>query len=267
MASFRHIGRKRFHLAATDSTNSYAAELARDPANAGTVVTADHQVLGRGQYGRSWTSPPGVNVLLSALLFPPADLRRPAVLTAFAAVAVAETILQATGRGSRIKWPNDVLLDRRKVCGILIECGAGGARPGTDETIEPHAIIGIGLNVNQSADDFAAAGLPDATSLSISAGQRLNAQEITDLLIGNLDMQYGGLLEGRLADLEARWASGVGLLDQPITAELMDGTAVRGRLATMSLRGLTLLQGDGETRHLQPEEVRHLHPVGEGGGQ
>ena len=264
MATFRYIGRRRLHLESTDSTNARAAELARDPAHTGTVVTADHQLQGRGQYGRTWESPPGVNVLLSALVFPPADLRRPAALTAFAAVAVAETILIATGRQSSIKWPNDVLLDGKKVCGILIECAAGGARPGADETIEPHAIVGIGLNVNQSVDDFATASLPDATSLSIAAGQRLGVQEVTELLIRNLDTEYGGLLDGKLSDLERRWAAQVGLLERPVAAELMDGTEVRGHLATMTLRGLALLQGDGKSRHLQPEEVRHLRPIDDG---
>jgi BirA family transcriptional regulator, biotin operon repressor / biotin---[acetyl-CoA-carboxylase] ligase len=267
MARFRHIGRRRIHLESTDSTNFRAAELARDPANAGTVVTADHQVRGRGQYGRTWESPPRINVLLSALVFPPVDLRQPAVLTAFAAVAVAETILCATGRQSSIKWPNDVLLDGKKVCGILIECGTVGARPGADEMIEPHAIIGIGLNVNQSADDFASSGLPDATSLSIAAGQRLGLEEITELLIGNLDTEYGQLLDGELANLEGRWAARVGLLDRPVAAELTDGTEVRGRLAAMSLRGLSLLQGEGKSRHLQPEEVRHLRSTSDRQGQ
>src|SRR5262245_15200647 len=267
MATFRHIGRRRTHLESTDSTNARAAELAHNPAHAGTVVTADHQRRGRGQYGRNWESPPGVNVLLSALLFPPRELRRPAVLTAFAAVAVAETNLRATGRQSSIKWPNDLLLDRKKVSGILIECGTGGTRAEADEIIEPHAVIGIGLNVNQSADDFIRAGLPDATSLSVAAGRTFDVEEITEMLIGNLDVEYGRLLDGTLVDLESRWDSRVGLLDRPVSAELMDGTEVRGCLTAMRLGGLTVQQMDGRDRHLQPEEIRHLRPVGDGRGQ
>jgi BirA family biotin operon repressor/biotin-[acetyl-CoA-carboxylase] ligase len=264
MAPFRHIGQRHIHLDATDSTNARAAELARDSAHAGTVVTADHQFAGRGQYGRTWESPPGANVLLSALLFPPADLRQPPVLTAFAAVAVAETILRAIGCESCIKWPNDLLIDQKKVCGILIECGAGGTRSRTDDTVEAHAIIGIGLNVNQSPEDFAHAGLPDATSLSVAAGRQLDVKAIAELLIGTLDAEYDQLLEGKLADLEARWVARVGLLGRPITAELMDATQVRGHLESMSLRGLTLLLEDGQSRHVQPEEVRHLRPIDEG---
>src|SRR5688572_13168970 len=167
----RHIGRRHIHLDATDSTNSRAAELAHDPGYAGTVVTTDIQAQGRGQHGRVWQSPPGANVLLSALLFPPPALRRPAILTAFAAVAVGETVLQVAGRQATIKWPNDVLLRGKKVCGILIECGAPPFR-GEPKANDPYFVVGIGLNVNQSADDFAQADLPDATSLSIAVGQR-----------------------------------------------------------------------------------------------
>src|SRR3954468_8806977 len=163
----RHVGRRLIHFEATDSTNSRAAELAHDPGHAGTVVTTDLQTRGRGQHGRDWESPPGVNVLLSGLLFPPPVLRRPVVLTAFAAVVVGETILQVTGKQTRIKWPNDVLLGGKKVCGILIE----GGQTAADR--DPHFVVGIGLNVNQSADDFARMDLPDATSLSVAVGRRL----------------------------------------------------------------------------------------------
>src|SRR5215213_7447112 len=173
----RHIGRRHIHLDATDSTNTRAAELAHDPACAGTVITAGLQAQGRGQHGRVWQSPPGTNVLLSALLFPPPELRRPAVLTAWAAVVVGETVLQVTGQQTAIKWPNDVLLCGKKVCGVLIECGVAPPRGGAAN--DPYFVVGIGLNVNQSAGDFARMDLPDATSLSLAVGQRLDVKGIT----------------------------------------------------------------------------------------
>ena len=110
-----------------------------------------------------WQCRPGDGVLLSVLLFPPPALRRPAVLTAWAAVAVCETVRRLTGLPARIKWPNDVLLRGRKVCGILIEQGRG-------------AVVGVGLNVRQTADDFAAAGLPSAASLSQFTDADLDAR-------------------------------------------------------------------------------------------
>src|SRR5206468_7692987 len=88
------------------------------------VVLAREQTAGRGQHGRAWQAPAGSSVLLSVLLCPPPALRRPALLTAWAAVSVCETILQLTGLQAKIKWPNDVLIRGRKVCGILIESKA-----------------------------------------------------------------------------------------------------------------------------------------------
>jgi BirA family biotin operon repressor/biotin-[acetyl-CoA-carboxylase] ligase len=252
MDPLRHIGRRLIHFDATESTNSRAAELAHDPAYAGTVVTADLQTRGRGQHGRVWESPPGVNVLLSALLFPPSALRRPVVLTAFAAVVVAETILQVTGKQARIKWPNDVLLGGKKVCGILIEGGVAAADR------DPHFVVGIGLNVNQSADDFARLGLADATSLSMAAGRRLDVTGITQLLVRNLDAEYDRLLAGELAELEACWRWRLGLGDRPVTVELMDANEVRGRLVELGFAGLVVETGGGDVRRLMPEEVRHV---------
>jgi BirA family biotin operon repressor/biotin-[acetyl-CoA-carboxylase] ligase len=253
----RHIGRRHIHLDVTDSTNTRAAELAHDPAYAGTVITADLQAQGRGQHGRPWQSPAGANVLLSALLFPPPQLRRPAVLTAWAAVVVGETILQATGHQATIKWPNDVLLREKKVCGILIECGVTPA-PGRPDPDGPYFVVGIGLNVNQSAQDFTRMDLPDATSLSLAVGRPLDVKGITQLLIRNLDAEYDRLLAGGLADLESCWAWRLGLTGRPVTAELMDGTEVRGRLVGLGFGGVQLQLADGTVRQFQPEEIRHV---------
>src|SRR5262249_51940124 len=117
----RCLGRRVLVFDRLDSTNTFAAALAHDPANEGVVVLAREQTAGRGQYQRTWQAPAGTSVLLSVLLFPPPTLRRPALLTAWAAVSVCEAILQLTGLQAKIKWPNDVLIRGRKVCGILIE--------------------------------------------------------------------------------------------------------------------------------------------------
>jgi BirA family biotin operon repressor/biotin-[acetyl-CoA-carboxylase] ligase len=265
----RHIGTRRIHLDVTDSTNTRAAELAFDPANAGTVITADMQSQGRGQHGRIWHSPPGTNVLLSALLFPPPALRRPPVLTALASVVVAETVLQVIAKQSTIKWPNDVLLGAKKVCGILIESGFGArskceggtvalASASGSPGVRPHYIVGIGLNVNQSADDFGRMDLPDATSLSLAEGKPLDVCGITELLIQNLDENYGRLLAGEIAALEECWAWRLGKVGELVTVELTDANEVRGRLRRVTFDRVELELRSGEVRSFRPEEVRHL---------
>src|ERR1019366_3193428 len=128
-----------------DSTNSLALSLAHDPTQNGLVVIAHAQSAGRGQYGRSWHAPPGSSVLLSVLLFSPPTLRRPSLLTAWAAVSVCEAILKLADLDAQIKWPNDVLVQGKKVCGILIE-----QRTITHADFPLATVVGIGLNVSQT---------------------------------------------------------------------------------------------------------------------
>jgi BirA family transcriptional regulator, biotin operon repressor / biotin---[acetyl-CoA-carboxylase] ligase len=244
----QHIGKYIQFFDCTDSTNSRAAALAGDPHHHGTVIAADRQTAGRGQYGRVWQCPPGSGILMSVLLFPPATIRRPALMTALAAVAVGETILKVAGIQAKIKWPNDLLLHGRKVCGILIEQGQG-------------VVIGIGLNINQTEDDFREMGLPDATSLGIQTSRSFDARQILHELILQLDTEYDALLEGELTTLEACWKWRIGLLGRWVTVEKMDGTTVEGRLMEMTSSNLQLVTHDGTAIQIVPELIRHLRPA------
>jgi BirA family transcriptional regulator, biotin operon repressor / biotin---[acetyl-CoA-carboxylase] ligase len=129
------LGRPRLHLRATTSTNDRARELAQAGTPHGTVVTAAQQTAGRGRQGRTWSAPPGRALLLSVVLRDP-----PALLPLAAALAVAEV----AGADAQIKWPNDVLLDGRKVAGILAE-----GRPQ-----DGWAVLGVGLNVALRIEDL-----------------------------------------------------------------------------------------------------------------
>jgi BirA family biotin operon repressor/biotin-[acetyl-CoA-carboxylase] ligase len=129
------LGRPRLHLQATTSTNDRARDVAQAGAPHGTLVTAAEQTAGRGRQGRTWTAPPGSALLLSVVLRDP-----PALLPLAAALAVAEV----AGARAQIKWPNDVLLDGRKVAGILAE-----GRPQ-----DGWAVLGIGLNVALRIEDL-----------------------------------------------------------------------------------------------------------------
>lgn len=258
----RYIGARHIHFDATDSTNSRAAEFADEPANAGIVITADLQSQGRGQHGRVWQSPSGANVLLSTLLFPPLQLQRPVILTAFAAVAVAETILQVTGKLVTIKWPNDLLLDGKKVCGILIE-GSNKARHVGDSapfafSSDPYFVVGIGLNVNLSAADFERMELSDATSLAIALGRWVDVMGVTDTLVESLDDFYANLMAGKLMNLEESWAERIGKIGREVTINLADDNVLQGQLQSLSFDAVTLDLPSGERRQIRPEMVKHL---------
>jgi BirA family biotin operon repressor/biotin-[acetyl-CoA-carboxylase] ligase len=240
----RRLGRRVLVYDRVHSTNDLAAMLTADPSHDGMAVFAGEQTAGRGQHGRTWQAAPRSSVLLSLALSPPAPLCRPAILAAWAAVAVCATVYRTVARQARIKWPNDVLVSGKKVCGILIEQGKG-------------VVAGIGLNVQQTAADFAAAGLPDATSLSQLTEERLDTDAVARLLLEELDTGYDALLQGDLGTLEATWKWHVGLLGKETLAECSDGWH-RGRLVEMGFNGVELRGPDGELL-LPPEKVLHLY--------
>ena len=148
-------------------------------ANDGLVVLAEEQTAGRGQRGRLWTAPPRSSILMSILTLPPAELRprlsrrRHAWLTALAAVTTAEVVTRWTGRDARIKWPNDVRVEGRKIAGILVEAVTSRSTSLADGERMRHqgVVIGIGLNVNVDQENFPADLRPRATSLAILGGE------------------------------------------------------------------------------------------------
>ena len=198
------IGTPRVHHRITDSTNERAKELADAGAPHGTLVTADEQEAGRGRQGRVWTAPPGSAVLMSLIL---RDLdERHALLPLAAAVAVCEACEAA---GPRVKWPNDVWIDGRKVAGILIE-----GRPQ-----EGWAVLGIGVNVRTAAFPPELAEI--ATSLRIAGYESSPAAVLADLVaaLGRwIDAPPEAVLEAwrsrdALKGERVRWADGEGIAD------------------------------------------------------
>lgn len=199
------------------STNSEALERARAGAAEGTLILTDEQPAGRGRVGRSWRSLPRQQVLLSLVLRPSFP---PHFLVMAASLAVARAIEASTSLSPTIKWPNDVLVDGAKVCGILIETSSDSQR-------QPFAVLGIGLNVNGSlAGDPELAGR--ATTLAEAAHHPLDRETLAAEL----------LLE--LADLYARLSASA--------AERQGVRAAwRTRLDTLG-RQVSIAQGHGEVR-------------------
>jgi len=245
----RRLGRRVLLYETIDSTNSRALQLADRSENDGLAILADEQGAGRGQHGRKWLAPPRSSVLLSVLLFPPPPLARPSILTAWAAASVCVLVRRLSGRPPRIKWPNDVLLDGRKVCGILIE--QSRLTHGTA------TVAGIGLNVQQRPADFAAAGLPEATSLTAAGVEGLDTRAVAFQLLHVLDEQYDRMCKGELAELEGLWREHLGLLGQDVLVEAIDGVHV-GRLVELGFEGVVLADAAGDLHVLAPEVVLHI---------
>ena len=147
----------------------------------GALVVADQQTAGRGRLGRSWEAPPGTALLCSLLLKPPPE-RHPPELSLVAGVAVADALELTVGLAIQLKWPNDVMLRRRKVAGCLAEAHDGAV------------VLGIGVNVNQTRGE-----LPDgAGSLRTLTGQEWDREELLATLLRALELRYGAWLEGGL---------------------------------------------------------------------
>jgi len=167
------IGRPRVHHRATDSTNERARELAAGGAPHGTLVTADEQSAGRGRQGRTWVAPPGSAILMSLVV---CDFGEQALLPLAVPVAVCDAVDSLAPVTTRIKWPNDVWIDGRKLAGILVE-----GRPQ-----EGWAVVGIGLNVSTTEADLPEELRDTATSLAIE-GAEADREEVLDQLLRTLD--------------------------------------------------------------------------------
>ena len=245
-----HFGQRVRVYESLPSTNDTAAALAADPANAGLAVVARHQTAGRGTHGRAWSSRPDSSLLLSLIVSPPPALRRPVVLTAWVAVAVADAVRGLTGCTPRIKWPNDVLVSGHKVCGILIEQSTA-------------VVVGLGLNLTQTADDFRAACLTDATSLALltPSVELRPLREVVGVVLAHLDRRYGQLLGGELGEVEAAWRAGSQLVGRRVALETTDGQVVPGHLRSLSFDAVELDRGEVVPQVWPPERVRGLRPL------
>lgn len=230
------------------STNTVAAELATAGDTCFAVV-AEHQTAGRGQYGRCWYAPPGSSLLVSVVFHPPPELSRPVYVTVATILAAARTWDDLTGLNARVKWPNDLLVGGRKVCGVLIERAAA-------------TVVGVGLNLNQTAADFAAAGLHAAASVAMLTGRTMTVREAADRFLSHFSHEWNRLTGDDRAGVEVDWLDRLGLLDRPVRAECQDGRVVVGRLRELGFEAVALDTLDGPAL-LPPEAVRHLVPVGD----
>jgi BirA family biotin operon repressor/biotin-[acetyl-CoA-carboxylase] ligase len=173
------MGRKVFHFDATTSTNDKAYELAESGEPEGTVVIAESQSHGRGRVGRKWVSPGGGGIYMSVILRPDLEADEIPAITLVAAASVVKTLIRLTGADAKIKWPNDVMINEKKVCGILTEMKAQPDRV-------DFLVLGIGINVNTPQDK-----LPDtATSVKSELKKALNRAELVRGFLGQFEKDY-----------------------------------------------------------------------------
>lgn len=228
------------------STNDVARELAASEAVEGLCIIAREQTAGRGRQGRLWSSPPGEGLYLSLILRPPIKAADSAIVTLAAAVGVAETLRLDFEVRADIKWPNDVIVSGRKICGILVESAI------QNDQLQ-YAVMGIGVNIAQASfpDDIGGR----ATSLLLETGRRIEPEAFARPMLDRLERWYSTVINHTDRVIQ-RWeqlssyARGC-----RVAVKSPEGT-IEGTTRGLTSRGALILEMDnGETREIVSGEV------------
>jgi BirA family biotin operon repressor/biotin-[acetyl-CoA-carboxylase] ligase len=224
----RFVGRRIIYHSRVTSTNELAKQEAQQGAADGTVVIADEQVAGKGRLKRVWLSPKG-SIALSVILYPSVVYLPSLIMVA--SLAVSHSIEAVTGLKTQLKWPNDVLINGRKVTGILIENSVRG-------DIVDYAVIGIGVNVNLGPSDFTEI-LPTATSLSGELGRDVSRLDLVRCLLSEIEKLYLALPTG--GSVYQEWRDSLVTLGRKVHIKSGD-TSHEGIAESVSSDGSLLLR-------------------------
>lgn len=193
---------KTYFFNEVESTNTTARNLADEGAEHGTAIVASDQTAGRGRLGKSWHSASGKGLYCSFIVRPDLAAENYAKITLAAGLAVALVIEKFIGREVGLKWPNDILIDGKKCCGILTESSqftASGFK---------YAIIGVGINMNQTETDWPESISGMSTSLFLSCGRTADTEELLEdvrqAVLGKVDLLEAGLFSDILSDWKNR---------------------------------------------------------------
>jgi BirA family biotin operon repressor/biotin-[acetyl-CoA-carboxylase] ligase len=225
----RFIGQKAIYYPSVISTMDIARREARHGAAEGTVIIAGEQTTGRGRLKRHWLSPPG-NIALSIILYPHISFLP--CLIMIASLAVIYSIEAVTGLKARIKWPNDVLIGGKKVCGILIENELKG--------VTAYAIIGIGINVNIMPSGLDTASVA-ATSLKDELNREVVLADVVRQLLVEMERLYLTLPDSQYIYKE--WRDKLAMLGKKVTV-VMGGRVLKGIAVSVDEGGALWLRRD-----------------------
>lgn len=237
------LGKTIHYFHTLDSTNSRAYELATRGAEEGEVVIAESQTKGKGRLGRNWYSPPHLNLYLSVILRPPLPPQKAPLITLMAAVATAEAIRHYSGLRPLIKWPNDLLLNGRKMAGLLNEIQS--------ETDRIHfVILGIGVNLNIDSKTFPKEIGSMATSLKEETGGKVSRKAFLASLLKELEKWYALFLKEDGAVILKSWRTWAQIKGRHIKMTSF-GETIEGMAIDVDSEGALII----ETRHGERKKV------------
>ena len=246
----RRIGDEVVCLATTGSTNDVAFDLAAAGAPDGTVVTAETQTGGRGRLGREWRSPEG-GLWFSILLRPALPPEHRPLLTVLAAVALVDAFAGHLDLDPSIRWPNDLLLEGRKVAGILVEVRDGPNTSGA-------AVVGVGCNVVAVPEGLDPAMAAATTSLQEACGRPIDRTDLLRAILAAFDARYDALLRGEIASLDRDWSRRSGVVGRRVRVTRGDESIVGVATGVGALAGVTVALDDGSSTVLRSEHITRL---------
>jgi BirA family biotin operon repressor/biotin-[acetyl-CoA-carboxylase] ligase len=240
------IGHKIIHYFRTESTNNAALELDAQNGPHGTVVIAEEQTAGRGRLGREWYSEKSSGIYVSIILRPPLSPAAAPILTLLAGVAACHAVVSATGLSADIRWPNDLLVNGKKVCGILTEMKA--------EVDRLHMVVlGIGVNVNHGSMPEELSEI--ATSLALEGGRQYSRLQILAELLHHVERYYHMLLKEGNAAIVREWST---------ASSYSEGKRVRVKTGSDEYSGVTAgLDASGALKTRREDGRQELLVAGE----
>lgn len=243
----RWAGKPLYYYDETDSTNTRAKADGEKGAPHGAIYMADKQVTGKGRRGRVWESPSGTSVYMTILLRPQIAPVKAPQITLLMALAAVETFRNVLGLEAGIKWPNDVVIQGKKVCGILTEMSS-------EPDLINYVVVGIGTNVNQDA--FPEELQERATSLKLETGQKVNRSQIAAAMIENFERCYDLFMQTEdLSGLQESYNQVLVNRDREVLV-LEPGHEYEARALGINEKGeLIVRTRDGEEKHVFAGEV------------
>jgi biotin-[acetyl-CoA-carboxylase] ligase BirA-like protein len=235
----KRFGRRVFFSHEVNSTSDWAKKLAKIGAEEGTVTVAETQTAGRGRLGREWASPRG-GLWFSIVLRPKLRASEAAKLVFVASLAVAEVLDEKYGLRTETKWPNDVLVQGKKICGVLAEMNTKG------ETVN-YLILGIGVNANFANDALPEFVKTPSTSIEKEFGKKIRLDSLLKAMLEKMETIYDGYLEADFAPLLEQWKTYAGFLGRKVVITDQE-ERLNGLALDVDLGGALILKLEDGTR-------------------
>ncbi|MBC2693780.1 MAG: biotin--[acetyl-CoA-carboxylase] ligase [Desulfobacteraceae bacterium] len=224
------------YLKETDSTNTRAKELAAQGAPEGTLVIAEKQTKGRGRRGRSWFSQPGGGIYCSLILRPIMQPGETPRITLMTAVVLAETLISLMKLKLRIKWPNDILINGKKLAGILTEIS-------TEMDAVNYIVVGLGMNVNTLFENFPREIKKSATSILIETGNRVHRIKLIQEYLKLYEQYYDMFKKNNFEPIMNRWRALADIIGKQIRVDVIGKTHI-GKVIDVDNDGVLILKDD-----------------------